>query len=44
MILLKADEELSDPKVIASIQVSLPTVDRIRKRFLEGGVERALLQ
>lgn len=42
MILLKADEGLSDPQIMAAIQVSRPTVERIRKRFVEGGLERAL--
>ncbi len=42
MILLKADEGLSDPQIMAAIGVSRPTVERIRKRFVEGGLERAL--
>lgn len=42
MILLKADEGLSDPQIMAAISVSRPTVERIRKRFVEGGLERAL--
>jgi len=42
MILLKADEGMSDPQIMAAIDVSRPTVERIRKRFVEGGAERAL--
>lgn len=42
LILLKADEGLSDPQIMAAINVSRPTVERIRKRFVEGGLERAL--
>jgi transposase len=42
LILLKADEGLSDPQIMAVIHVSRPTVERIRKRFVEGGLERAL--
>jgi transposase len=42
LILLKADEGLSDPQIMNSVNVSRPTVERIRKRFVEGGLERAL--
>jgi transposase len=42
MILLKADEGLSDPQIMAAVNVSRPTVERTRKRFVEGGLERAL--
>ena len=42
LILLKANEGLSDPQIMAAINVSRPTVERIRKRFVEGGLERAL--
>ena len=42
MILLKADEGLSDPQVMAALNVSRPCVERIRKRFVEDGIERAL--
>ncbi len=42
MILLKADEGLGDPQIMAALSVSRPTVERIRKRFVEGGLERAL--
>lgn len=42
LILLKAAEGLSDPQIMAALGVSRPTVERIRKRFVEGGLERAL--
>lgn len=42
MILLKADEGLTDPQIMIAINVSRPTVERIRKRFVEGGPEKAL--
>jgi transposase len=42
MILLKADEGLSDPQIMAALNISRPTVERIRKRFVEGGLEKAL--
>lgn len=42
MILLKADEGMADPQIVAAMNVSRPTVERIRKRFVEGGLEKAL--
>jgi transposase len=42
MILLKANEGMSDPEIMAAVEVSRPTVERIRKRFVEGGLDRAL--
>jgi transposase len=42
MILLKADEGLTDAQIMAAIDVSRPTVERIRKRFVEGGPDKAL--
>jgi len=42
MILLKADEGLSDPRIMDALNVSRPCVERIRKRFVEDGIERAL--
>jgi transposase len=42
MVMLKAGEGLSDPQIMAAINVSRPSVERIRKRFVEGGLERAL--
>jgi len=42
MILIKADEGLTDAQITAALNVSRPCVERIRKRFVEGGLERAL--
>lgn len=42
MILLKADEGLTDPQIMAALNVSRPCVERIRKRLVTGGLERAL--
>jgi transposase len=42
MILLKADEGLSDPQIMTALNVSRPCVERIRKRFVSDGIERAL--
>jgi transposase len=42
MILLKADEGLTDPQIMAALNVSRPTVERIRKRYVEGGLKKAL--
>jgi transposase len=42
MILLKADEGLTDQQIIAALNVSRPCVERIRKRFVADGMERAL--
>jgi methylphosphotriester-DNA--protein-cysteine methyltransferase len=42
MVLLKANEGLTDVQIMAAINVSHPCVERIRKRFVEGGLERAL--
>jgi len=42
MILLKADEGLSDPEIMAALNVSRPCVERIRKRFVSDSIERAL--
>ncbi len=42
MILLKAEEGLSDPKIMAAVNASRPCVERVRKRFVEDGLERAL--
>ena len=42
MILLKANEGMSDPEIMAAVDVNRPTVERIRKRFVEGGLNRAL--
>ena len=42
LILLKADEGLTDREIMVAVAVSRPTVGRIRKRFVEGGLEKAL--
>jgi transposase len=42
MILLKADEGLTDQQIMAALNVSRPCVERIRKRFVADGMERAL--
>ena len=42
MILLKANEGLSDPEIMAALNVSRPCVERVRKRFVVDGIERAL--
>jgi len=41
-LLLKADEGMSDPEIMAALGVSRPMVERVRKRFVEGGLDRAL--
>jgi transposase len=42
MILLKANEGYPDSKIMAALDVSRPCVERIRKRFVLGGLEKAL--
>lgn len=42
MLLLKADEGLTDPQIMAALNVSRPCVERTRKRFVADGLERAL--
>jgi transposase len=42
MVLLKADEGLTDQQIMAALNVSRPCVERIRKRFVSDGIERAL--
>lgn len=42
MILLKANDGFSDPQIMAALNVSRPCVERLRKRFVEGGLERSL--
>jgi transposase len=41
-ILLKADEGWKDKDIVAALDTSRPTVERIRKRFVEGGLVKAL--
>jgi transposase len=42
MVLLKANEGLSDSQITAALNVSRPCVERLRKRFVEGGLDRSL--
>jgi hypothetical protein len=42
LILFNADEGLTDPQIMAAVKVSRPTVERTRKRFVEGGLDKAL--
>jgi transposase len=41
-IMLLADEGEKDREIAASLHTSVPTVQRTRKRFVEGGLEGAL--
>lgn len=41
-ILLKADEGRSDEAIVDEVEISRPTVERVRKRFVEEGLEAAL--
>lgn len=41
-VLLKSNEGLKDDAVAAALNVGVATVGRIRQRFVEGGLERAL--
>jgi transposase len=41
-ILLKADEGWRDREIMAALDTSSATVERTRKRFVEGGLEKAL--
>ena len=41
-ILLKADEGLADKDISSALHVSISTIERIRKRFVEGNLEAAL--
>ena len=43
-ILLKADEGMKDEDVAAALNVGYATVGRVRQRFVEGGLERALTE
>lgn len=42
MILLKANEGYTDPQIMAALNVSRPCVERLRKRFVLGDLEKAL--
>lgn len=41
-ILLKADQNLADDAIAEAVEVSRPTVERVRRRFVEEGMEAAL--
>jgi transposase len=41
-ILLKADEDWKDKDIIEALNTSRSTVERSRKRYVEGGLEKAL--
>src|SRR5437879_7980707 len=41
-ILLKADQGLPDQTIVDEVQVSRPTVERVRRRFVEEGLAAAL--
>ena len=41
LALLKADEGMSDPKIAEALSTSVPTVGRLRKRFVLDGMDRA---
>lgn len=43
-ILLLADEGSSDKEIVEALKVSRPTINRIRKRYCEGGLEFALYE
>jgi transposase len=42
MILLEANKGMSDPQIMTALNVSRPCVERLRKRFVLGGLEKAL--
>src|SRR5512133_310402 len=42
-ILLKAAQGWTDELIQASLDVSIPTIERVRQRFVEEGLERALV-
>ena len=42
LVLLQADTGAHDPEIMAALRISRPCVERIRKRFAEGGLTRAL--
>lgn len=41
-ILLKADAGLTDAEIMVALDVSRPCVERVRQRFVEGGLPQAL--
>ena len=42
LALVKSDEGLSDAKIAESLSISVPTVARLRKRFVVEGMDRVL--
>ena len=43
-ILLQADEDAADQTIADSLHIGRATVERVRKRFVEGNLERALAE
>lgn len=41
-IMLRADEGWKDEEIVAALNTSRPTVERMRKRYVEGGLDKAL--
>ncbi len=41
-ILLKADEGWTDAQIVEAVDISQPTISRVRKQFVEEGLEAAL--
>lgn len=41
-ILLKADEGWTDAAIVEAVEISQPTISRVRKQFVEQGLEAAL--
>ena len=41
-ILLKADDDWTDQKISEALNVSVPTIERVRQRFVEQGLEPAV--
>ena len=41
-ILLKADHDWADQKISEALNVSVPTIERVRQRFVEEGILQAL--
>ena len=43
-VLLKADEAWPDEKISEALEVSIPTLERMRKQFVEEGFKRFLMR
>ncbi len=43
-ILLQADSGLTDAQIVAALRVSRPCVERVRQRFVAGGLPKALTE